>query len=291
MTKKSRKTESEIRDAYSELEPQLEALMTDFLEPYETEYKERTQSESDEKETKAWLLGLLLTKRWKQYRRKIAALLTTADVSSAQSINSGAQNAFLRAFTAAAGEINVGVKTYTLKAVFRIYSKDALRYLQTSKKIFPVRKIPEDSATAWHESQIQKIMQSGIVQGKSIDKLAQEVKTVCKMSARASIRASRTAMTGAHGAGAQAAFETAEEKGIDLEKEWMSTYDNRTRDSHAEMDGERVPIDDIFSNGCKFPGDPDGEPGEVWNCRCTMRAIIKGINEEARYGSETYGRH
>ncbi len=32
--------------------------------------------------------------------------------------------------------------------------------------------------------------------------------------------------------------------------------------------------DKRFSNGCMYPGDPDGKPSEVYNCRCTMIAVM-----------------
>ena len=46
------------------------------------------------------------------------------------------------------------------------------------------------------------------------------------------------------------------------------------------MDGELAEIEEPFSNGLMFPKDSDGAPAEVYNCRCTMRTVIKGINDE-----------
>ena len=40
------------------------------------------------------------------------------------------------------------------------------------------------------------------------------------------------------------------------------------RRDHRRMDGETVPIDAKFSNGLRFPRDPDGPADEVINCRC-----------------------
>lgn len=53
-------------------------------------------------------------------------------------------------------------------------------------------------------------------------------------------------------------------------KGWLAVQDDRTRESHADTDGEVVGIDEDFSNGLSQPGDPDGPPEEVCNCRCTM---------------------
>jgi uncharacterized protein YukE len=45
---------------------------------------------------------------------------------------------------------------------------------------------------------------------------------------------------------------------------WRATKDARTRDSHAEMDGQEQPMGEMFITGdgneLAFPGDPNGEP-------------------------------
>jgi hypothetical protein len=67
----------------------------------------------------------------------------------------------------------------------------------------------------------------------------------------------------------------AKDLGIDLQKEWMATLDSHTRDSHADVDGERVDVNSKFSNGLMYPGEAGGAPAEVYNCRCTMVSDIK----------------
>lgn len=55
-------------------------------------------------------------------------------------------------------------------------------------------------------------------------------------------------------------------------KTWLATMDDRTRDTHAEADGQEVPIDQQFQVGedwLDYPGDPNGSDAEVINCRCT----------------------
>ena len=40
--------------------------------------------------------------------------------------------------------------------------------------------------------------------------------------------------------------------------------------SHQKVDGEIRELDEPFSNGLMFPGDPAGGAAEVVNCRCAL---------------------
>lgn len=62
----------------------------------------------------------------------------------------------------------------------------------------------------------------------------------------------------------------AKEKGADVVKQWDASLDKRTRDSHAKVDGEIRELDEKFSNGLMYPGDPNGGASEVINCRCAL---------------------
>lgn len=61
----------------------------------------------------------------------------------------------------------------------------------------------------------------------------------------------------------------AKKKGADVLKQWDAALDGRTRPSHARVDGEIRELDEEFSNGLMYPGDPSGGAAEVVNCRCT----------------------
>lgn len=59
----------------------------------------------------------------------------------------------------------------------------------------------------------------------------------------------------------------------DVGKSWLNTHDARTRPTHVEAGGQVVPLDAPFRVGgfdLMYPGDPQGPPGEVINCRCTF---------------------
>ena len=98
------------------------------------------------------------------------------------------------------------------------------------------------------------------------------------MNKASAIRTARTAVTGAQNAGRMDSYVAAEKMGIKVRKEWLATIDGRTRHSHAMLDGKVVDKDKKFENGCMFPGDPNGPPWEVYNCRCTLIAAVDGVD-------------
>lgn len=55
-------------------------------------------------------------------------------------------------------------------------------------------------------------------------------------------------------------------------KTWLTAGDGDVRQSHKRLHGEIVGIDEKFSNGLLYPGDPSGPPAEVIGCRCDLIA-------------------
>ena len=56
-------------------------------------------------------------------------------------------------------------------------------------------------------------------------------------------------------------------------KEWVTGP--KARDSHSAMNGQRVLIDDKFSNGAEWPGDDNLSPDESCGCNCSTRVIVE----------------
>lgn len=76
------------------------------------------------------------------------------------------------------------------------------------------------------------------------------------------------------------AQQAAKAKGADVVKQWDAALDGRTRDSHRRVDGEIRELDEKFSNGLMFPGDPNGSAAEVVNCRCTSNTRARWALDE-----------
>lgn len=64
------------------------------------------------------------------------------------------------------------------------------------------------------------------------------------------------------------AQQAAKDSGADVVKQWDAALDGKTRESHRMVDGEIRELDEKFSNGLMYPGDPNGGAAEVINCRC-----------------------
>ena len=135
--------------------------------------------------------------------------------------------------------------------------------------------IPKDER--WNTKQLNSKLLQGILNGDPIPKIAQSFLDVVNNNESAAMRNARTMITQAECGGRQDSYENLAEQGVIQKKVWIATPDDRTRESHIDIDGEEVDIDDTFSNGCAYPADPSGDASEVYNCRCSMRTHIIGI--------------
>ena len=122
----------------------------------------------------------------------------------------------------------------------------------------------------WNVQKVNSEVLQGILSGDSMDKIADRLSSVLGMNETSAIRNARTSVTSAENKGRMDMMEEAEEKGVHVQKKWIATNDDRTRESHAELDGQTVDQDEEFDNGLQYPGDPNGDPEEVYNCRCTL---------------------
>ena len=185
--------------------------------------------------------------------------------------------------------LNRNYSAYTIEQVagnvgFDLWDEQTVKRLMVEQPELmpyypPKRALKRGIDLAYGKKQITASVTSSILQGKSIKHMADDLqKRITTMSRDSAIRTARTAVTGAQNAGRMDSYAAAEKMGIKLKKEWLATLDARTRHSHAMLDGEQVAQDKKFSNGCRFPGDPQGPPWEIYNCRCTLVAALDGID-------------
>ena len=172
---------------------------------------------------------------------------------------------------------------------FELINADTVRNIATNDGIMlpPPRKemnIPKDEM--WNSKLVNAQLLQGILQGESIPKMAARMANVCNSNKAAAIRTARTMTTAAENSGRQSGINRATADGIILIKEWLATNDERTRESHIAINHERIRCDAgntkkrMFSNGLEFPGDWNGKPAEVYNCRCTLITRYAGVDRK-----------
>ncbi len=110
----------------------------------------------------------------------------------------------------------------------------------------------------------------GIATGMSWQQVGQQLAGTTNIGFNNAVRIARTEGHRIQVQSGMDACHKAKEKGADVVKQWDSTLDKRTRDSHVRVDGEIRELDERFSNGLMFPGDPSGGAAEVVNCRCAL---------------------
>lgn len=236
-----------------------------------------------------WLRGQLLTGQVNEdLRDAVAREITDKNLWAADHVNDWSEDvfAFNRNYAAYGLESTYGSLSFTL------YDKETVRrLLEESPELLPeiserlAIDIPVD--LRWNREKIVEVVTSAILQGKSIPDIARDMGIVVGMNRTSAIRNARTAITAAQNGGRMSAYRQAAAAGIDVHKRWITTKDTRTRDSHKEMDGVELPYNEVFvtplGSEMEYPGDPAGKPGDVYNCRCSMRTVEKaGIEAEAR---------
>lgn len=279
--KASKKIKSDYRKANKECKEKLKK----HLERYAVKDAEMSAKmkagEITAQEYANWRLGQMATgQRWKDMCDTLAQDYTNADKIARSSIKGHMAEAYAlnRNFGMYQVEAQAGIKTS-----FTLYSRQAVeRIWRDNPRLMIQPKLKTSKAFRWNKRHINSAVTQGILQGKSIPDIAKGLDAVSGAGYRSAVMAARTSMTSAQNAGRVDSYKEAEEMGIEMEQMWLATLDDRTRDSHALMDGETVPVGEEFSNGCKFPADPDcPDPSEVYNCRCTLITQIKGFERDS----------
>ena len=289
------KLEKRIHDMYTRANKELEQTISEYYAKLEERDKAQKAlldaGKLTEQQYKDWRLAQIgRGKRFEALRDDLAERIYNANMVAAEYINDATPGVY---------SLNRNYAAYTIEQVhgdvgFTAYDEETVRRLLVEEpNLMPnypqARAINRGIDLKYSKDQITGTITSGILQGKSIGKMANDLQARIDTMERANaVRAARTAITAAQNGGRQASYERAAEMGIKLRKRWLATKDERTRESHASLDGQTVEIDEPFVSelGSKmmFPGDgKGGKPADLYNCRCTMVTVEKeGIEAEPR---------
>lgn len=282
------KLERRIKKVYVQAYEETEAKLQDYLSRFATKDKIKQEQlragKITQDEYNYWRKGqVMIGKRWQEMVDSLAADYTNANRLAMSMVNGYSPEVYALNHNYGTFQVEKGSMVDTS---YTLYDRSTVeRLIRDNPNLLPKAKVNVPKDTRWNKQHINNAVLQGILQGESNDKIASRLQTVTGMNHTAAIRNARTMTTGAENAGRTDSYKRAAEMGIELEQEWLATLDGRTRDSHRALDGERIPLAKDkwhpakFSNGCRYPGDPEGPPWEVYNCRCTLVVAIKGIDQ------------
>lgn len=180
---------------------------------------------------------------------------------------------------------NENIQSFVSGYSFTLMDKDTARLLLTGDEsymdYFKQIDIPKDQR--WNKKLIHSQVTQGILQGESIDKISDRFRNVTNADMNAAIRNARTMTTGIENRGRMDSYARAKEQGIVLKKVWIAALDERTREWHAEIDGDEKDQDEPFENSkgeIMFPGDPSAHPANIYNCRCSLGSRVIGFRRK-----------
>lgn len=221
-----------------------------------------------------WRAGVMMGgKRYDEMINDLTQTLVNADKAAMAMVKGSLADTFADNANYAAYEVE---RATGIDTSFTLYNKDAVsRLIKDNPDLLPQPRVKISEDRRWNAQHMTSALTQGILQGDSIGSIAKRLRSVTDMDRRAAVRNARTMTTNAENAGKMHSYERAKDMGIEGKQMWVATHDDRTRESHAMMDGETVDVGEKFSNGCAFPGDPAGDPSEVYNCRCSLVFVSK----------------
>jgi len=125
---------------------------------------------------------------------------------------------------------------------------------------------------------VTKSIQDGLINGQSVNQIASNIDQIAAFGAGRAMMIARTESTRAVNRSAVEAYrQGSQETGLTVMKEWISARDGNTRETHLDLDGQIIGVDDAWEtmNGSTMYPSGFGDPAEDINCRCTVAPVVK----------------
>ena len=286
-----KRIEKEYRTAYNEVSEKYLNFIEGSAVREEKKLRQLQEGKITEADFKKWKEGqVFIGKRWSDMADELAQDLTKVDKKALSMTNGFLPDAYALNHNYATYEVE---KRFGINSSYTLYSRETVeRLLRDDPNLLPKRKVDVPKDKRWNKQHINSAITQGVLQGDDLRSISKRLLSVTDMDKTAAIRNARTMMTGAQNSGRIDAMKRMKGIGVNVKKEWIATLDHHTRASHGRLDGEIVDIDKKFSNGLMYPGDPNGLPAEVYNCRCTIGYNFPEYPDEdvPRYDNENQKR-
>lgn len=280
------KTIRRVNQEYSQAAKELRQKYEEYLLKFETKNKIKleklTKGEITKEEYTQWRTGqIMMSKRWVEMCDSLAQDLSNTNRIAASIVNGYTPEVYALNHNYGTYEVEKGALVDTS---YTLYDRQTVeRLIAKNPDLLPKASVDIPKDLKWNKQKITSAVTQGILQGEGIRDMSKRLMNVSDMNRKQAVRNARTMTTSAENVGRLDSYVRVKNMGINMAQVWVATLDGRTRDSHRALDGEQIKVGDKwhtykFSNGCRYPGDPQGPPREVYNCRCTLIAQVEGVN-------------
>jgi len=292
--KRLKEMEKHLREIYDRATSDVGKAWTEYMEKANAEVSRLTEAYIKAKESgdqtaireagKA-LAGAkqertIYNNHYQQLTKDLAENISHVNETAIAYINNQLPEIYSLNYNSVAKRVNKQLGGMVGGTSFDLVDQNTVKRLATRKEnLLPLKEVNGKKDIRWNVAKINSEVTQGILQGEAMPKIAERLSNVLGMDKVSAIRNARTTVTSAQNKGRMDMMRHARSKGVIVQKGWSSALDDRTRESHLELDGEFVDEDEPFSNGLMYPGDPDGAPEEVYNCRCSLIYKVVGFGD------------
>lgn len=219
----------------------------------------------------------IMDSHYRNLTKQLAEEMSHVNETAAAYINSKLPSIYILNYNSTGKAIEGAVSGYS----FELVDASTVKNLATSDKtLLPYKYVDGKKDVRWNTAKVNSEVLQGIVQGDSIPNIAKRLQNVTEMNRASAIRNARTTVTSAENKGRMDMLHDAAEKGVVVHKVWMATHDSRVREAHDLLDGQEQEIDDPFESelgDIMYPGDPEADPANTYNCRCSLTYKVVGF--------------
>lgn len=220
----------------------------------------------------------------KSLKKQVEAILETMHSNEFETISEYLANCYNEGYLGAM----YSLQKQGIPLVFPIDQEQVVQAIQTETKLSESLYTALGKDTKDLQKKIAGEISRGIAGGQMYTEIARNVAGYARIPKNNAMRIVRTEAHRIQTKATMDACDKAKSKGADVVKQWDASLDKRTRRSHRRLDGEIRELDEPFSNGLMYPGDPDGKAEEVINCRCALlqRARWAVDNDFTKWGED-----
>ena len=285
--------EKRLSAIYSRAEKAVQKKMADYAKSIDEKssellqaYKDAETEDEKRKAKKAYIRFYRQVVKSKEFvflSANVADDLYKANVEASAYINSQTHSIYALNYNYINAEMAKDIDGFTPQEITDAEAEKYSGYTQQT--------VDKKKDTAWNKDNLKKSVLAGSL-------LLLGAYAIMKRSANSAVEKNRNSAS-MHNSGMGTDAENkarldgmhrAEDMGNSIKKIWIATLDNRTRHSHAMLDGKDVALDELFDNGLMRPRDPNGVPEEVCNCRCSLKYGVgqsMGKTRSSRFGTVT----